>query len=146
MMDERHATGTFEVTLEPQGAPDTASGTSLGRMSLAKRFDGDLVGDGRGQMLTAMTSTGGSAGYVAIERVTGTLHGRSGSFALQHSGTMNRGAQQLVITVVPDSGEGALAGITGTLAIEIAEGTHRYRFDYALPAASDAPAATEPGG
>ena len=139
-MDERQATGTFEVTLEPQGAPDAASGTSLGRMTLAKHFDGDLVGDGRGQMLTAMTSTDGSAGYVAMERVTGTLHGRSGSFALQHSGTMNRGTQQLVITVVPDSGAGALAGITGTLAIEIADGVHHYRFDYALPAATDAPA------
>jgi hypothetical protein len=132
-MDERRASGTFEVTLEPQGAPDTTPGTSLGRMSLTKRFAGDLVAEARGQMLTAMTSTSGSAGYVALERVTGTLHGRSGSFVLQHSGTMNRGAQQLVITVVPDSGEGALAGITGALAIEIVDGIHRYRFDYALP-------------
>lgn len=136
-MGDRRATGTFEVTMEPQGAPDTAAGTSLGRMRLTKRFDGELVGEGSGQMLTAMTSTSGSAGYVAIERVTGTLHGRSGSFALQHSGTMNRGAQQLAISVVPDSGTGALAGITGTFAIEIADGVHAYRLDYTLPASTE---------
>lgn len=122
--------------MESQGAPDTTAGTSLGRIRLTKRFDGDLVGEGSGQMLTAMTSTSGSAGYVAIECVTGTLHGRCGSFALQHSGTMHRGAQQLAISVVPDSGTGALAGITGTLGIEIADGVHRYRFDYTLPAST----------
>src|SRR4030095_16442472 len=112
----QHAKGTFEVTLAPQGdshgengsAPD---GATLGRMLLDKRFAGDLAGTGKGQMLTAMAAIGGSAGYVAIERVTGTLNGRVGSFVLQHTGTMNRGAPQLAITVVPDSGTGELAGI-----------------------------------
>jgi hypothetical protein len=84
-------------------------------------------------MLTAMTGTEGSAGYVAMERVTGTLHGREGSFVLQHTGTMNRGAQQLSIAVVPDSGTGKLAGIAGTFAIRIEDGRHYYDFEYSLP-------------
>ena len=102
------ASGTFEVKMEPQPAgPETAavegSGTQMGRMLLHKRFSGDLAGAGEGQMLTAVSDTPGSAGYVAIERVVGTLHGRAGSFVFQHSGTMDRGAQQLSITVVPGS-------------------------------------------
>ena len=125
----RRATGTFEVTMTP--AAETAA--ELGRMSLDKRFEGDLQGVGRGEMLTAMTGTEGSAGYVAMERVTGTLHGREGSFVLQHTGTMNRGAQQLSITVVPDSGTGKLAGIAGTFAIRIEDGRHYYDFEYSLP-------------
>ena len=129
----QHATGTFEVTLAPQGDNDPADGATLGRMSLDKRFTGDLAGTGQGQMLTAMTAVAGSAGYVAIERVTGTLHGRAGSFVLQHTGTMNRGAPQLAITVVPDSGTGALAGIAGTFVIDIVDGKHFYRFEYTLP-------------
>jgi Protein of unknown function (DUF3224) len=128
-----HAKGTFEVTLAPQGEGDNADGTMLGRMSLDKRFTGDLAGTGQGQMLTAMTAVAGSAGYVAIERVTGTLHGRTGSFVLQHTGTMNRGTPQLAITVVPDSGTGALAGIAGTFVIDIVDGKHYYRFEYTLP-------------
>ncbi|PYT10028.1 MAG: DUF3224 domain-containing protein [Acidobacteria bacterium] len=106
---------------------------SEGRMLLDKRFEGDLVGTGKGEMLTALTSVKGSAGYVAIERVAGTLHGRSGAFVFQHSGSMNRGAQQLSITVVPDSGTGALVGISGTFKLNIVDGKHFYEFEYSLP-------------
>jgi hypothetical protein len=104
-------------------------------MSIDKQFHGDIEGTSKGQMLTAMTEVKGSAGYVAIERVSGTLHGRRGSFALQHTGIMNRGAPQLSITVVPDSGTGQLAGITGKFDIKIADGKHSYEFDYTLPEA-----------
>ncbi|MEO8849729.1 MAG: DUF3224 domain-containing protein [Casimicrobiaceae bacterium] len=102
-------------------------------MSLDKQFAGDLSGVGNGEMLTAMTQTKGSAGYVAIEQFTGTLHGRAGGFVFQHSGSMTRGAQQLSITVVPDSGTGQLTGITGCLEITIADGKHSYAFSYTLP-------------
>lgn len=127
------AKGSFTVEMKSLTEPDTAEGVSLGSMSLVKQFDGDLHGTGKGEMLTALTPTRGSAGYVAIERVTGTLAGRSGSFVLQHSGTMDHGAQRLSITVVPDSGTGGLAGLSGTFSIHIAEGRHDYEFDYALP-------------
>jgi hypothetical protein len=126
------ASGTFDVTVTPQGTSDKAEGSSLGRMSLDKTFHGDLTGTGKGEMLTAMTDTKGSAGYVAIERVTGTLNGRTGSFVLQHTGTMARGSQQLAIVVVPDSGTGQLAGISGTMTIKIEDGKHFYEFDYVL--------------
>jgi len=133
-----HATGTFEVKVAPppgEKAPDPNSGdSSLGRMTIDKQFHGDLEGTSKGQMLTAGTAVKGSAGYVAIERVTGTLQGRSGTFVLQHSGTMTRGAFQLTITVVPDSGTGQLAGLTGTMNIIIADGKHSYDFAYSLPA------------
>ena len=105
----------------------------LGRFGLDKEFAGDLAGPSRGEMLSAMTSVSGSAGYVAIERVKGTLHGRSGSFVLQHSGTMTRGAQQLTLTVVPDSGTGELEGLAGAMSIDIANGKHSYEFGYTLP-------------
>ncbi len=101
-------------------------------MSLAKRFHGDLEGTSVGEMLAAGTATKGSAGYVAIERVEGTLHERNGTFVLQHSGTMNRGAPTLSVTVVPDSGTEELAGLAGKLDIDIVEGKHFYTFDYAL--------------
>jgi hypothetical protein len=101
-------------------------------MSIDKQFHGDIEGTSKGQMLTAGTAVKGSAGYVAIERVSGTLRGRSGSFVLQHSGTMTRGAPQLSITVVPDSGTGQLVGLTGKMAINIADGKHSYDFEYAL--------------
>lgn len=127
------AKGRFTVQMTPQSEPSTADGVSLGRMSLDKRFEGDLEGTGQGAMLTALTPVTGSAGYVAIERVTGSLAGRAGSFVLQHSGRMDRGAQQLSVEVVPDSGTGALAGISGRLAIDVVEGEHRYSFEYALP-------------
>ncbi len=133
-----HAAGTFEVKVAPppgEKAPDPNSGdSSLGRMTIDKQFHGDLEGTSKGQMLTAGTAVKGSAGYVAIERVSGTLQGRSGTFVLQHSGTMTRGAFQLTITVVPDSGTGQLAGLSGTMNIIIADGKHSYDFAYTLPA------------
>jgi Protein of unknown function (DUF3224) len=129
-----HASGTFEVKLSQQPLADSGADTTLGRMTIDKTFSGDLQGASKGEMLTAMTPVKGSAGYVAIERVSGTLQGRAGTFVLQHTGTMNRSAPQLSITVVPDSGTGELAGITGTLGIDIVDGKHFYRFDYALPA------------
>lgn len=127
-----HATGTFEVKLKPQATDDKGNGSALGRMSIDKQFSGDLEGTSKGEMLTAGTSVKGSAGYVAIELVTGALGGRSGSFLLQHSGTMTRGAPQLNITVVPDSGTGQLAGLSGKMAINIADGKHWYDFEYAI--------------
>jgi hypothetical protein len=105
-------------------------------MSIDKQFDGDLEGFGKGQMLTGMTAVKGSAGYVAIERITGTLAGRTGSFTLQHSGVMNKGVPSLSITVIPDSGTDGLTGIAGAMAIDIKpNGDHFYTFEYTLPAA-----------
>jgi uncharacterized protein DUF3224 len=126
------AQGTFDVKLTPQPADEKAESPVLGRMSIDKQFHGDLQGTSKGEMLTAGTGVKGSAGYVAIERVTGTLNGRSGAFALQHSGTMTRGAPQLTITVVPDSGTGQLAGLSGKMTIQIADGKHSYEFEYTL--------------
>ncbi len=128
----KHATGIFEVKATPEPPEDKAEGTTLGRFSLAKQIHGDLEGTSSGQMLTAGTDVKGSAGYVAMERITGALNGRKGSFVLQHSGTMNRGAFQLSITVVPDSGTGELVGLSGKMAIIIADGKHSYDFEYAL--------------
>ena len=127
------ARGSFTVEMKPQAEPDSFEGVSLGRMSLNKRFDGELQAVGVGEMLSALTPVKGSAGYVAIERVTGTLHGRAGSFVFQHSGMMNQGAQQLSITVVPGSGTGALAGLAGSFALNIVDGKHLYEFTYTLP-------------
>ena len=126
-----HAAGSFEVKLLPQPLADADSG--LGRLSIDKVFSGDLQGTSKGEMLSALTAVKGSAGYVAIERVTGTLQGRSGSFMLQHLGTMNRGAPTLTVLVVPDSGTEGLAGIAGSLSINITDGKHFYTFDYTLP-------------
>jgi len=126
------ASGTFDVKLVPQAIDDPALGASVGRMSIDKQWQGDLDGGSRGVMLTAGTEVKGSAGYVAIERVTGTLHGNSGSFIFQHTGTMARGEFSLTITVVPDSGTGELAGLAGALTIIIADGKHSYEFDYTL--------------
>jgi len=127
------ATGSFEVSMKPLSPPDESGGTSLGQMALEKTYAGDLVAVGEGAMLTAVTSTKGSAGYVAIERVTGTLDGRTGSLVFQHSGTMHRGTQELSITVVPDSGTEELTGISGRFTIHIVDGTHHYDFEYSLP-------------
>src|SRR4051794_29708866 len=135
-MSTRTATGTFEVLLTPQAPYATVDGVALGRIAITKQFQGDLVATSSGEMLSAGGTVKGSAGYVAIERVTGSLHGRAGSFVLQHSGTMNRGAASLSVTVVPDSGVGALAGIAGAMTIDIVDGEHRYTFEYTL--ASDA--------
>ena len=132
---ETHANGTFEVKLEPLAADDKTEGSTLSRMSIEKHFHGDLEGTSKGEMLSAMTDVKGSAGYVAMERVTGTLKGRTGSFVLQHTATMTRGMPELSITVVPDSGSGQLVGLTGKMDIKINQGKHSYDFEYALPAA-----------
>jgi len=127
------AAGPFDVKVTPQ-ASDPGSDPAIGRMLLDKKFHGDLEATSRGQMLAAGTGIEGSAGYVAIEKVDGTLHGRHGTFILQHSGTMTRGAPGLTIRVVPDSGTGELEGISGTMSIVIgAGGAHSYDFDYAIP-------------
>ena len=129
-----HASGTFDVKLTPQAAEEGDAG--LGRMSIDKQFHGDLEGTSKGFMLSsAATVVKGSGGYVAMEKITGTLKGRTGSFVLQHSGTMTRGTPQLSVTVVPDSGTGQLEGISGTLTIKIDQGKHSYEFDYTLPEA-----------
>ena len=127
----KHASGTFEVKLSPQ-QDDTAKEAGLGRMTIDKTFLGDLAASSKGQMLAAMTEVKGSAGYVAIERVTGTLHGRKGSFVLQHNGIMDRNAPQLSVVVVPDSGTDELVGLTGKMVINIADGKHSYEFEYSL--------------
>src|SRR3984893_12335732 len=128
-----HATGTFEVKVTPQTSEDTSQDAMLGRMSLDKQFHGDLQGASKGQMLTAGTAVKGSAGYVAIERVSGVLHGRSGTFMLQQNGTITRGTPQLSVTVVPDSGTDQLVGLAGTMNIIITPaGKHSYVFTYTL--------------
>ena len=126
------ATGPFDVQLKLLDACNTAAGAELGRMSIDKQFRGALEATSKGEMLTAMGGVKGSAGYVAMERVSGTLDGRSGSFALQHSSTMNRGTPTQNIAVVPDSGTGELTGLSGSLTIVIADGSHSYDFEYAL--------------
>ena len=131
----KHATGPFDVKLAPQGEPDKADGSTLARYSVDKQYHGALDATATGTMLSAGTDVKGSAGYVAMERVTGKLDGRSGSFVLQHSGTLTRGAPEQSITVVPDSGTGQLTGLTGKLTVIIDSGKHSYDFDYALPAA-----------
>ena len=129
-----HAAGPFDVKVTPQPADEKVGDPSVGRMALDKQFHGDLEATSKGQMLATMTDVKGSAGYVAMERVSGTLHGRKGTFALQHTGTMTRGTPSLTITVVPDSGTGELVGLTGTMGIRIVEGKHSYDFSYTLPA------------
>jgi Protein of unknown function (DUF3224) len=127
------ATGTFDVTLTPQSTDDAADGAILARLSIDKRFHGDLEGGSTGEMLSAAgKAVKTSAGYVAIERVSGTLNGLAGSFVLQHTGTMNRGAPQLSVTVVPDSATGDLTGLTGHMSITITDGKHYYDFEYSL--------------
>lgn len=127
------ARGPFEVKLSPQAADDRAAAAFLGRLAIDKTFRGDLEATSVGQMLAARGSKPESAGYVAIEQVTGTLAGRSGGFMLQHSGHSSPTGQSLVINVVADSGTGALTGLSGSMTIEIAPGgAHSYRFDYSL--------------
>jgi hypothetical protein len=118
------ASGTFEVKVTPQATDGKAESAPFGRMY--------IEGTSRGEMLTAGTDVEGSAAYVAIERVSGRLKGRSGTFVLQHSGTMTRGAPQLTITVVPDSGTGQLAGLAGRMSITIADGKHSYELEYTI--------------
>ncbi|MBO6587105.1 MAG: DUF3224 domain-containing protein [Gracilimonas sp.] len=125
--------GEFEVKLNPIKAyAEGAEGISLNRMSIDKTFYGDLNATSKGEMLSAMTPVKGSAGYVAMEQVTGTLSGKNGSFVLQHYGIMNKGEQQLILEVVPDSGTDELEGLKGKMAINIADGKHFYEFKYSL--------------
>jgi hypothetical protein len=127
------AKGVFVVKLTPLPFDGQPENSKLGRMSIDKQISGDLVATTAGQMLSAMTETKGSAGYVAIERVEGSLNGRRGTFVLQHTGTMDGGKSSLSVTVVPDSGTGELTGLTGTFNIIISEGKHFYEFAYSLP-------------
>src|SRR3974390_1440093 len=127
-----HAAGTFEVKLVPL-ADDCAAAAGLARISINKQFHGDLEASSQGQMMSAMTGVKGSAGYVALERVTGTLAGRKGSFVLQHSGTMDRGTPTLSVSIVPDSGTEERIELTATLTIIIADGKHSYDFEYSIP-------------
>ncbi len=125
------AKGPFDVKLQALEAYNKDESVGLGRRSIDKRFHGDLEATSQGEMLSAGGAAKNSAGYVAIERVTGTLHGRSGGFTLQHFATMTRGEPYLNIVVVPDSGSGELAGLSGTMKIVIAAGGgHSYEFDY----------------
>ncbi|HEY2274110.1 MAG TPA: DUF3224 domain-containing protein [Steroidobacteraceae bacterium] len=129
-----HASGPFDVKVTPQ-KPDTqiARTANLGRLTIDKRFHGDLEASGRGEMLATQSDVKGSAGYVALERVTGKLQGRSGSFVLLHSATMRRGAPETTVTVVPDSGTGQLTGLTGSMRIKVAaDGSHSYEFDFTI--------------
>lgn len=126
-----HATGPFDVKMIPQ---DDKAGDGLSRMSLDKQYHGDLDGTGKGQMLTGGVSANHSGAYVAMEKFTGTLHGRSGSFVLHHTGIMTNGKPDLTILVAPDSGTGQLEGITGRMTINVAAGgKHSYDFEYTLP-------------
>ena len=127
------ARGTFEVVMEGEPPYLEQDGLTLNRTVVRKEFSGDVVGASEAQMLAAFTATPGSAGYVAIEHFTGSVDGQSGSFVLQHSGVMSRGDAQLTVTVVPDSGSGDLAGISGTLEIDNDEGRHSYvlRYEFA---------------
>ena len=127
------ASGTFEVKINPLTPHHKDETAPLGRLSIDKQFQGELDATSTGEMLTAGTEVTGSAGYVAMERVAGKLRGRSGTFVLQHSGTMNRGSPTLGVTVVPDSGTGQLAGLDGKMTIKIEGGKHFYDFQYSLP-------------
>ncbi|MGC1550105.1 MAG: DUF3224 domain-containing protein [Rhodanobacter sp.] len=128
-----HATGPFEVKLEPQSPIPTIAAAGIGRMTIDKQFHGDLEAHSLGEMLGFRTEVPGSAGYVAMERVSGTLHGRHGSFVLQHSSTMAHGVPTQSVTVVPDSGTDELTGLAGSMTIQIEQGKHAYSFDYTLP-------------
>ena len=127
-------TGTFDVNLTPlEFYAEGKNGINFGRMSIDKAFHGEIEATSSGEMLSAMTSVQGSAGYVALEQVSGSIAGKTGSFVLQHFGMMNKGKNHLVLEIVPDSGSGELTGITGTMAIKISEGQHYYEFEYELP-------------
>jgi hypothetical protein len=127
-----HASGTFEVKMTSTPSEEKGAALAIGRFSLDKKFHGDLEGTSKGEMLAFSSTVPGSAGYVAMEQVNGKLNGRTGTFALQHTGTMNRGAAQLSVTVIPDSGTGELVGLSGKMDIKITEGKHFYEFDYVL--------------
>lgn len=128
------AEGHFAIEFAPQPPEAEAGLANIGRMRLDKQYSGAIAGRSHGQMLAFRSATEGSAGYVAIEQVTGSLNGRQGSFVLQHSSLMERGTPRQSITVIPDSGTGQLTGLSGELRIEVSDGQHRYVFDYDLPA------------
>jgi hypothetical protein len=128
------ASGALDVKVTPQ-KPDTqiARTANLGRLTIDKQFHGDLEASAKGEMLAAQSEVKGSAGYVALERVTGKLRGRAGSFVLQHSATMKRGTPESTVTVVPDSGTGELAGLSGSMRIQVAaDGSHSYQFEFTI--------------
>ena len=129
---QARATGTFVVKMSPQTVHDEVLSLAVSRFSIDKQFHGDLLATSKGEMLASRSVVQGSAGYVALEQVTGTLQGRVGTFVFQHSGTMARSMPQLSITVVPDSGTGQLVGLSGQLAINLVDGEHQYDFDYSI--------------
>lgn len=129
-----HATGAFDVKLSPLTLSEQSADPKLGRMSIEKQYHGELEASAKGEMLTAQSEVKDSGVYVAVERVTGTLNGKRGSFAMHHTGVMNRGKPELKITVVPDSGTDDLQGLTGIMNIRIeGGGKHFYDFEYSLP-------------
>jgi len=133
-MTALHAAGPFDVQLAPQPPTAAAEQAGISRMTLVKQFHGDLEAESTGEMLAFRDAGGTSGGYVALETVRGILGGRRGSFVLQHSSTMTRGEPAQSVTVVPDSGTDALAGLAGRMVIDIgAGGAHSYRFDCTLP-------------
>jgi hypothetical protein len=131
----RRAAGNFDVKTSPLPGDDATASTLIGRYALVKQFHGDLEAASKGEMLATGDPSSGNAGYVAIEQVTGTLHGHSGSFALQHIGAMDHGNLRLSVTVVPGSGSGELTGISGSMTILNDSGKHSYEFEYILPQA-----------
>ncbi len=132
----RHAEGGFDVKTTPMAADEALAGATIGRYLLVKQYHGDLEATARGEMLGAGDPAKGSAGYVAIEQVSGTLSGHAGTFALQHMGVMDQGSFRLTVSVVPGTGTGGLAGIAGTMTITNVSGKHSYTLDYTLPAAA----------
>lgn len=130
---EKHAKGSFEVKMTPKAWSETSEEHGLGRFLLDKQYHGDLEASGNGQMLSAGSGAAGSSGvYVAIEKITGVLQDRKGSFIVYHVGVMNRGVPELKLAVVPDSGTGELQGLAGSITIAIADGKHSYDFAYTL--------------
>jgi hypothetical protein len=131
------ANGTFDVKVAPLPADEKVPGLTVGRMSIDKQWKGDFVGTSKGEMMTTGSeAVKGSGGYVAIEQMTGSLKGRAGTFTLIHQATMRQNADfNMSIKVVPDSGTGALTGLSGTLTIIIEGKNHSYQFDYTLPEA-----------
>ncbi|WP_297896157.1 DUF3224 domain-containing protein [Shewanella sp.] len=137
-MDTKQISGKFDVKLTPSNAYATGvNGVALGRMTLDKTFYGELEARSQGEMLSAMTAVKGSAGYVAIEQVVGSLCGRQGSFVLQHFGIMTDGQHRLILEVVPHSGAGELQGLTGTMAINIENGQHFYEFQFGFETSTE---------
>jgi hypothetical protein len=129
----QRAAGSFTVSITPAAPAGRAGRTTLARMVLEKAYGGELAATGKGEMLTAVTDTKGSASYVAIEQVVGVLSGRTGSFVVHHTGTMAGGVDRLSIGIVPDSGTEELTGISGELRLQVVDGGHRYELDYSLP-------------